>query len=128
MPRRRLFVAFLLLASLAAGGFSTGLEVPSGDASLHGTGRDAATGGAAASPVDAAVVRVKLDDRRHAAGQRSSSSNAGLWLVAVLALVAALLPPRRRCRAPDRSVARPRLGWWSPISGRAPPPTPLAVR
>jgi len=127
MVNRRLLVALLLFTALSAAGLAPGVATRSADAPGPGRAGDAATTGAAVAGVHAPAVRVKLDDRRHAAGQRLSTKS-GLWLVAVLALVAGLFPFRRRWCAVAGRAPSVRFAWWSPLCGRSPPSSPLAVR
>lgn len=126
MHSRRLLVAFLLVATVSVAGLAGGLQDRWSEALPDGSGDDAAAVAAVAGP-EVAVVRVTLNERRHVAGQRLSSK-AGLWLGAVLAVVVRLAGLRLGWFDAAGSAASSRFGWWSPVSGRAPPCFLLCVR
>ena len=127
MNHRRLLVAFLLVAAMSVAGLAADLPGLRSEALPDRSAGEAATGAVAVAGLEAAVVRVKLDERRHVAGQRFSSK-VGLWLVAVLAFLVGWLPFRRGWCDAAGPAAPLRFGWWSPISGRAPPCFLLRVR
>ena len=126
MSPRRSVVVLLLVAAVTALALSVGV----GAAAASGAQAPSAGGGAGIGRergpgLDAALVRVRLDEPRWVAdGQRSSKM--GMALLAVLAVLAVvpLLGPRRA--ATGALVAVPEV-LRSPILGRAPPHFQLAV-
>ena len=125
MSLRRSVVVLLLIAAVTALALSVGVGAPApGDAQAPSTDGGAAIGRERGPGLDAALVRVRLDERSVADGQRSSKT--GLALLAVLAVLALVpsLVPRRAATGSSMPV---RKVWRSPIRGRAPPHFQLAV-
>jgi hypothetical protein len=127
MLGRRPVVVFLLVATLGACALSARLAVTAGEQ----PGATTPTNGATLSRetwlgLDSAVVRLKVGDRRPVGGEHRVP-HEDLVLLAVLAIVATASSRVLRRSVTVKSLVRARLAWWSPISGRAPPPFQPAV-
>lgn len=126
MSHRRPSAVLLLVVSIAVLGLVVGIQGAFSFESGPGTRDAVATGGEQAPGAGSAGTHSKLEDgRKPAGGQRSTK--AGLGLVAVLGVLAAL--PALLARRTTRSgpPATRRATSWSPNSGRAPPLLQVAV-
>lgn len=127
MSRRRSVVVFLLVAAMSALALAVGLgRTGAGGVQAAGTGGEGGAFNRDIRPgLESAVVRVRLDEPRGPAEQRSSKT--GLALLAVLGLLAVVPMVGYRRTVGGRSAVTVPVVWWSPISGRAPPSLQLAV-
>ena len=126
MSRRRSVVVFLLVAAMSALALIVGLSrTGAGGVQAAGGGEGGAFNREIGPGLDSAVVRVRLDEPRSPAEQRSSKT--GLALLTVLGLLAVVPLLGYRRTVAGRSAVTVPVVWWSPISGRAPPSFQLAV-
>lgn len=126
MSRRRSILIFLI-AALSALALSVGVAAAGpDDVRVDANAGEAAVGRERAPGLDAALVRVRLDEPRGVAGSQRFA-RADLPLFAVLGALT-LLPwlLSRATFTRSLAVGVPVL-WRSPISGRAPPHLQLAV-
>jgi hypothetical protein len=128
MSQRRTLVALLIaaLAAMAVGAMAlpAGASVAPGDQSASGASQTAFT--TTLARTDGLAARLTGDERREAAGSQRSAKQrlVSLAIVTVVLMIAAFGRRRAAAVAPE---ARADTSWWSPRSGRAPPPLQLTI-